>query len=74
MLNLSAPNFPLWRILPVLQLIKASVGRSPNTSTLLSLLPFHQFIVNQGFLGKFGDIQQLYYFENYFLKGEEETK
>lgn len=64
----------LWRILPVLQLIKTSVGGSPNTGTLLSLLPLHQFIINQGFLGKFGDVQQLYYFVNYFLKREKEVK
>lgn len=64
----------IWRIIPVLQLIKTSVGGPPNTGTLLSLLPFHQLIINQGFLGKFRDIQQLYYFVNYFLKGEEETK
>ena len=46
----------------------------PNTGTLLSPLPLHQFIVNQGFLGKFGGIQQLYYFENDFLKGEKDTQ
>lgn len=70
----SAANFLLSRILPVLQLIKASVGGPPNTGTLLSLLPLHQFIMDQGFLGKFSDIQQLYYFVNNLLKGEEETK
>lgn len=70
----SAANVLLRRTLPVLQLIKASIGGSPDTGTLLSPLPFHKFIINQGFLGKFGDIQQLYYFVNYFLKGEKETK
>lgn len=74
MVSQSAATFPLSRTLPVLQLIKASVGGSPNAGTLLSALPFHQFIINQGFLGKFGDIQQLYYFVYYFLKGEKETK
>lgn len=57
MISQSAANFPLWRPSPVLQLIEASVGGSPDTGTLLSPLPFHQFIINQGFLGKFGDIQ-----------------
>lgn len=61
-------------VLPVLQLIKTSVGGPPDAGALLSLLPFHQLIIDEGFLGKFRDIQQLYYFENYFLKGEEETK
>lgn len=74
MVSQSAATFPLSRTLPVLQLIEASVGGSPNAGTLLSAFPFHQFIINQGFLGKFGDIQQLYYFVDYFLKGEKETK
>ena len=74
MVSQSAANILLWRILPVLQLIEASIGGSPDTGTLLSPLPFHKFIINQGFLGKFGGIQQLYYFVNYFLKGEKETK
>lgn len=74
MISQSAANFPLWRIVPVLQLIEAGVRGSPDAGTLLSPLPLHQLIVNQGFLGKFSDIQQLYYFVNYFLKGEEETK
>lgn len=60
--------------LPVLQLIETSIGGSPNAGALLSPLPLHQFIINQGFLGKFCDVQQLYYFENYFLKGEEDTQ
>ena len=61
-------------VLPILQLIQASIGGPPNTGTLLSPLPLHQLIVNQGFLGKFGGIQQLYYFENDFLKGEKDTQ
>lgn len=61
-------------VLPILQLIQASIGGPPNTGTLLSPLPLHQFIINQGFLGKFGGIQQLYYFKNDFLKGEKDTQ
>ena len=37
----STADFLLWRTLPVLQLIEASVGWSPNTGALLSPLPFH---------------------------------